>query len=372
MNVTAAPSDSEPLRVAVVGAGQIARFAHLHAVRNLGAELALVAAVDADERVAATFATTSGAGAVYADVPTMLDAVRPDLVLVCTPPAWHADVVVAAVRAGAWAFCEKPPVASLAELDRVAAAEAQGGGRAEFVFQWRTGSATDHVRRLIADHALGRPLLAMVSTTWYRDAAYYEAPWRGRWATEIGGATTGQGIHAIDLLLSLLGPWRTVTAVAGTLDRAIEVEDTSMAIVRFESGALASVVTSVLCPREDSAVRIDLQDATIELRQSHADAGNGWTLVPRPGLGDDRLAAAGPIPHDVPSSHVTQLRRLVDDLRAGLAPATGVEQVRPTVELLAALYKSAATGRPVRAGEIGPDDPFYASMHGGRGTVSTG
>ncbi|TDE09889.1 Gfo/Idh/MocA family protein [Jiangella asiatica] len=362
---------SQPLRVAVVGTGQIARFAHLPAVRSVGAQLELVAAVDVDESVAKEFATSFGAGAAFTDVATMLDAVRPDLVLVCTPPAWHAEVVVATVRAGAWAFCEKPPTASLAELDRIAAAEAAGGGRAEFVFQWRTGSAAEHVRRLIADGTLGRALVAMVSTTWYRDAAYYEAPWRGRWETEIGGATAGQGIHAIDLLLSLLGPWRTVTAVADTLERAIEVEDTSMAIVRFESGALASLVTSVLCPREDSAVRIDLQDATVELRQ-HSGDGSGWTVVPRPGLGDDRLAAAGPVPHDVPASHGSQLRRLVDDLRAGRAPATGVGQVRPTVELLAALYKSAASGRPVRAGEIGPDDPYYASMHGGRGTVSTG
>lgn len=362
---------SGPVRLAVVGTGMVARLAHINSVRALGERAELVAAVDVDEASATDFATTFGAGAAFTSVDAMLDTARPDIVLVCTPPAWHAEVVVAALGAGAWTFCEKPPTASLAELDRIAETEsAEGAGRAEFVFQWRSGSAVAHLRRLIDDDVLGKPLVGTASTTWYRDHAYYDVPWRGRWNTEIGGATAGHGIHIIDLLLSLMGPWTTVTGVAGTLDRDMEVEDTSMAIVEFSSGAMASLVTSVLCPREESLVRLDLQGGTLKLHHDYGVAPSGWSLTPRPGLSDDVLAAALPIPDDAPASHLTQLANLVDAFERGERPPTGVDQVRPTMELLAALYKSSSTGRPVKAGQIGLGDPFYDSMHGGRGTAS--
>jgi predicted dehydrogenase len=50
---------------------------------------------------------------------------------------------------------------------------------------------------------------------WYRDQAYFDVPWRGRWSAEGGGPTMGHGSHQIDPLLALLGEWIEVRAMAG-------------------------------------------------------------------------------------------------------------------------------------------------------------
>jgi hypothetical protein len=68
---------------------------------------------------------------------------------------------------------------------------------------------------------------------------------------------------------------------------------------------------------------------------------------------------------DAPSSHFEQLRELVASMRAGERPRSSGADGRTSLELIAALYKSAFTDTTVRAGEIGPGDPFYSAMHGG-------
>ena len=139
---------------------------------------------------------------------------------------------------------------------------------------------------MIERGALGRPLVGTCLTTWYRNAAYYDKPWRGRWDNELGGVTMGHGIHLLDLFLWLFGEWAEVSAMIGTLDRPIQVEDVSVATVRFASGALGSVVNSVLSPREETYLRLDLQRATVEVRTLYSYGNRHWTLTPAPGAED--------------------------------------------------------------------------------------
>ena len=111
----------------------------------------------------------------------------------------------------------------------------------------------------------GLPVVATCHTLWYRDTAYYDVAWRGKWETEGGGPAMGHGIHQMDLLLSLLGPWAEVTAMAGRLARDTATEDVSMAVVRFPDGTLATAASSAISPRQTSSVRVDTERATLEL-----------------------------------------------------------------------------------------------------------
>jgi predicted dehydrogenase len=95
-----------PVRVAVVGCGQIAD-AHLQAARRTG--LAQIAAVcdrsaDLARQAAVRFAVPSW----DTDVDRMLDRTRPDLVHVATPPATHRHLLERSVEAGAHVYVEKP------------------------------------------------------------------------------------------------------------------------------------------------------------------------------------------------------------------------------------------------------------------------
>ena len=353
-------------RAVLVGTGSIGE-AHVRAVEATQGRVTLDAAVDIDVQRVEAFAKQHHIPRHFTDYATMLAAVKPDIVLVATPPSSHADMCIAAMEAGAWAMCEKPLCGSLAELDRIEAAEKRTGAFTSCIFQMRFGAVTGHLRRLSDAGHLGRPLVGVCNTLWYRDAAYYAVPWRGRWDTELGGPTMGLGIHAMDHFLHLMGPWTEVRAVVRTLDRAIEVEDVSLALVTFANGAVGSIVNSALSPRQETYIRLDYQRATVELTHLYSYTRDNWKLTPVPPAQDDGLLQAWhSFPPDVGSTHGAQLNAFVADMDAGRRPLTSGDQARLTLELLTAIYKSGFTGEIVTRGSIKPGDPFYTALHGHR------
>ena len=353
-------------RAVLVGTGGIGD-AHVRAVADTHGRVSLVAACDIDAARARAFCDKHRIPASYTDYAAMLQAERPDIVLIAAPPGLHAGMSIAAMEAGAWVLCEKPLCASLAEFDLIAAAEQRTGRRTASVFQMRFASSNTHVRSLLAAGRLGRPLIAVCNTLWYRDAAYYAVPWRGRWSTELGGPTMSQGIHTMDHLLHLLGDWTEVKAVADTLYHQIEVEDVSMALVKFASGARASIVNSTLCPRQETYLRLDCERATVELTHLYAYQRENWKLTPAdPAHSAELMTAWNDFPPDVGSTHGAQLNALIDNLESDTVPLTSGAEARRTLEFLTALYKSAYTDTTVTRGSIQPGDSFYTALHGGR------
>jgi predicted dehydrogenase len=355
---------TQPIRAAIIGTGGIAK-SHVQAVAAAGGRVELAAAVDIDPDRVDAFAETHSIPRRYTDAAAMLHQEQPSLVFVATPPGTHCDLSVMCLEAGAWVLCEKPLCASLAEMDRIEEAERRTGNYCSSVFQWRFGSGGRHLKRLLDSGELGRPLVCTNLTTWYRTPAYYAVPWRGKWETELGGVTMGHGIHAMDFMLWLLGDWQEVRAMIGTLDREIEVEDVSMVIVRFANGAMASVVNSVLSPREESFLRLDTQKATVELTHLYSYTNAHWRYSIPPGAPYEAdLARWRAIPEDVRSSHSAQLQEFLTSMERNERPPVSGPGVRGTIEYLTSLYKSAMTGQPVRRGSITPDDPFYHRMCG--------
>ena len=364
------PASSGPgrrARVAIIGTGGIADIAHMPALRAQAHRVEIVAAVDTDPDRLKAFAARHSIPAARATVEEMLERDRPDLVHLCTPPSTHADHAVRCLEAGSWVWIEKPPARSLAEYDRIAAAEREGGPYASVVFQHRFGSAALRLCALARADSLGRPLVAQCVTAWYRPHEYYDVPWRGRWRTEGGGPTMGHGIHQMDLMLAVLGDWAQVRAFAARLDRRVETEDVSAALVTFASGAVATVLNSVLSPREESYLRFDFTDASVELRHLYGYSTADWTLTPAPHLaGDpDRFAAWADSGADTPSSHSAQLPHLLDAWQRGTRPPLSGAEGRATLELVTAIYRSALTGETVRREQLTADDPFYHHLHGG-------
>lgn len=358
---------SQTYRAVLVGTGSVAE-SHARAIEETRGRVRLVSAVDIDPERLRTFCSRHQIPAARTDYLAAWQTDRPDLALIAAPPALHAAMSISAMEAGAWVLCEKPLCASLAEFDRIAEAERRTGRYTACVFQQRFASSTAHLRRLAAEGLLGRPLVAICHTLWYRDSNYYAVPWRGKWATELGGPTMGLGIHAMDHLLHLLGDWAEVRATAATLDRDVEVEDVSMAIVRFENGAHASIVNSALSPRQETCIRLDYQRATVELTHLYGYTRDNWRLTPAPTAVDEGNALAQAwqhFPPDTGSTHAAQLAAFIADLDANRRPLTSGDDARRTLELLTALYKSAFTGRPVARGSIKPGDPFYTALHGG-------
>ncbi|MET9633332.1 Gfo/Idh/MocA family oxidoreductase [Lentzea sp. NPDC006480] len=349
-------------RVAIVGTGAIAS-AHAEALRAAGDRVELVAVVDVDEQRAREFAQEWDVPRVHSRPAALLDTEDLDVVHICTPPRAHVPLALECLAADVNVLVEKPPALSLSEIDTLIAAERVSAGRVATVFQHRFGPAAIRLRRMVAEGVLGRSFVAKCDTLWYRGDAYFDVPWRGSWDSEGGGPTMGHGIHQFDLLLSVLGPWQEIRAVAARQARDVATEDVSMALVTFADGTVASVINSVLSPRETSELRFDFERATVEVEHLYGYTDAHWTVTPAPGH-DEVVALWREERSGMVSGHRCQLTAFLDALDSGETPPVTLADTRNTMEFIAALYASAFTGTVVKAGQIGPDSPFYATMEG--------
>lgn len=351
-------------RIAIVGTGGIAT-SHARAITAMGDRVELVGAVDVDLDRAKEFAAKWEIPAVYPSLTELLAAGGVDLIHLCTPPSSHVPLAVESLVAGVNVFMEKPPTLSLDELDTLLEAESASTAQVVCVFQHRFGSGAVRLRRLMEEGVLGRPLVALCNTVWFRDDAYFSVPWRGTFEVEGGGPTMGHGIHQYDLLLSIFGPWQKVTALAARQARPTQTEDVSMAMVTFENGAVASIVNSLVSPRQASQLRFDYENATVELEHLYGYQNPDWTVTPADGHSAISDAWSADLP-DIASGHTAQLAAVLDALTAGAPAPVTLAEARNTVELAAAIYASAFTDRPIHRGEL-TRGSTYAERMGGPG-----
>lgn len=351
------------ITVAIIGTGTIARI-HAEALQALTGQAEIVAAADIVPDRLKDFCSDFGVPAGHASLAGLLAAGQPDLVHVCTPPGSHAELARRCLRAGSSVLVEKPPSLSLAELADMTAAQGASGPWFATVFQHRFGSGAQRLRSMMRSGVLGRPLLAVCHTTWFRGQEYFDVPWRGRWDTEGGGPTMGHGIHQMDLLGYILGDWTEISAVARRQARRMDTEDLSAAHVTFASGAVASVINSVLSPRQESYLRFDFERATVELSHLYGYGDEDWQITPAEGYENEVKPAWEAGPKGERSSHRAQFATVLTCLRDGSPPPVTPDQAQRTMTLVAGIYASAFLRQPVRPGDLGPDSPFYQRMNG--------
>jgi predicted dehydrogenase len=337
---------SRQFRVGVIGAGIGA--AHVEAYCTNAALYQVAVVCDLDVARAAKVAGSAGAS-----VETSYDAVLRrddiDLIDICLPPSLHAAAIEQALRAGRHALCEKPLVGSLREVERIQQLAASAGRAVVPVYQYRYGNGIARLRRLIAAGVTGKPLVASIETHWNRLPAYYEVPWRGRKATELGGAIISHAIHAHDLLTFTLGPVRRVFARLATRVNPIETEDCAAIVLEMASGAVVTSSATLGAAEEVSKFRFCFADLTAENpgKSPYRPAEGEWRFIPRGSRRQTEIDAAlrGFVPRQ------ESFAGLVEALHAALDgtaawPLT-LQDAYQSLELISAIYYSAATGTAV-------------------------
>jgi predicted dehydrogenase len=283
-----------------------------------------------------------------------------DIVDICTPAAFHEEQIVAALAAGKEVVCEKPLVCSLAEADRIIAAEKEAAGHVMPIFQYRFGDGVQKAKRIIDLGIAGKPYLATAETAWKRTAAYYEMPWRGLRASEPGGVLLMHAIHCHDLMTWLLGPVASAFAHIKTRVNPIEVEDCAVASLTMHSGALASLAATLGSHREISRLRLCFEHVTFE--SSHAPYSPGddpWQISASSPKFENRIAEALADWRPVAPRYEGQFDAYNAALSTGAPLPVTLADARTSLELITALYHSAATGTFVTL-PITEDHPSYA------------
>jgi len=336
----------------IVGAGVISAT-HAQAIASLpGGRLVAVTDVEPDRAKSLAAAHDC---AVEPDLDALLARGDVDVVCVCVPSGLHADVGIRAAAAGKHLVIEKPLDVSLEAADRLIEATDQAGVVLTVISQHRFDRGLIELRRLLDDGALGRLVLGEASTKWYRSQAYYDSSaWRGTWALD-GGSLMNQGIHYADLLLWSMGPVAEVTALFSTQTHQIEAEDAALAVVRFESGALGTIVTSTaVFPGFAQRLEISGTDGTVVIEDGEITrcelSGDGAEPGQHSrGTEERRAPSAAANPTDLTvASHAAQLCDLLDALDEGRAPSVTGADGRAALEVVCGVYESARDGRTVR------------------------
>jgi predicted dehydrogenase len=338
--------EETPIRVAVVGLG-IGR-AHVLAFKDVRHRYRVTTVCDLDaDRATEVAGWLRGVRAV-----TELDEVLADdeldVVDLCTPPHLHRAQVEAVLRAGHDAFCEKPLVGSVDEVDQLAAIAAETGRTVMPILQYRFGHGIQKLKQVVDLGLAGRAYVANVDVAWLRGADYYDVPWRGRWATELGGALLSHAVHALDMLLLVLGPPAAVFARTATLVNDIEVEDSAAITLRFPSGALAVMSVTLGSRAEISRHRFTFEHLSAESgTEPYANGSEPWVFTAASGEGADVLAEALARPIDAREDYAGQFERYAE-ARAGGGPLpVSLDDARTLLEVVTAVYASARSGREV-------------------------
>lgn len=284
-----------------------------------------------------------------------------DIVDICTPPGIHGRLILAALAAGKHVVCEKPLVGSLAECDAVIAAEKNARGRLMPIFQYRYGDGVQKAKRIIESGLAGKPYVATAETHWIRTPEYYAVPWRGKWATELGGVLMTQSIHLHDMLTYLMGPIAGLFGRIATRVNDIEVEDCVSASLLMANGALATISATLGSVEQISRLRLAFENVLIESNHDPYSPGRDpWKIIPAsPEVGariDALLADWTP----VPVRFETQMKLFHQALVGGGPLPVTTEDARRALELVTAFYESAETGREIRF-PVGPTSAKYQS-----------
>jgi len=333
----------------IIGAGVIATT-HAEAIARVpGARLAAVTDTSLDS--AKRLADLSGCAA-EPDIDALLARDDVDIVTVCVPSGLHAEVGVAAAAAGKHLIVEKPIDVTLESADRLIGAARAAGVKLTVISQHRFDPGVVELRRLIDDGALGALLLGEASTKWYRSQAYYDSgTWRGTWALD-GGSLMNQGVHYVDLLLACMGPVAEVTAITATQTHQIEVEDVALALLRFRSGAVGTIVSSTsVYPGLAQRLEISGSHGTVVIEDgeiiSRGLAGEPAEAQAANGRPDSQPAGAS-TPEIGISSHVAQIAGFVDAIEHGREPSPTAQDGRAAMEVVLAVYESARERRTIQ------------------------
>lgn len=363
------------IKTGVIGAGKVGQF-HANAyAASPHSEFAGVC--DFLPERAEAFAKKYGIKA-YTSIEDMAkDGIQ--AVSICTPHPIHRDAAVRAARAGMHVIIEKPLASSLEDCDAIIAAARESGVTGATVCQRRYFAPCRRIRKAIDEGKIGTPILGQINMFGWRSMEYYASdPWRGTWDGEGGGVLVNQAPHQLDLLLWYMGEIDELYGAWATLNHPeLEVDDTALALIRFKSGALGSIIVSnSVNPALYGKVHIfGSNGASVGVQTDGGQmfiAGMSsiteppvldlWTVPGEEGklneyIREDSEYFLG-LENSTEYFHLLEIDDFLTCILEGREPLITLEDGRRTVELFTAIYRSNRDRRPVRfplAAENGDD-----------------
>lgn len=339
---------------AIVGTGAIA---HIHAQAIAAIDSAVLLSVYSRTKEKAIDFAQQYNCTVFDSLQELLLSEELDIVCICTPSGAHLQPALQAIEAGKHCLIEKPLEVNLEKCDLINQRANEKGVKLAVVFPTRFYPVSQLIKETLDSKRFGQLVLGSAYVKWNRSEAYYaSAEWRGTWALDGGGVLMNQGIHSVDMLQWYMGPVDSVHALTANLrHRAIEVEDTLVAMVKFKNGALGTIeCTTAGYPGSLKRLEIVGTRGTAVLEENNLLT---WEFK-QAEIEDERIRecysgkiSKGGVAEPMDIDYFGHYQQMIDFIAAideNKRPLIDGEEGRKSVAIIRAIYESAASGKEVK------------------------
>lgn len=338
------------LRFALVGCGSIAKK-HAHVLHNYLDDAEIAGFVDVSQARADEFSAKYGAPG-FTTVDDMMRAVGEsvDVISVLTPSGAHCQNVLELVKYERPLVVEKPLALRLEDADRMIEACDAHGVRMFVVHQNRYNPPILKAREALEQGRFGKLVMGTVRLRWTRDQKYYDSEsWRGTWQHD-GGVFMNQAVHHIDMLTWFFGNVDTLRSMATTRLVKIEAEDTGVAVLRFNSGALGVLeATTATRPKDlEGSISILGEKGSVVIGGFFMNELVTWQFADKHPMDDEVFATHGKNPTEFGANLGEYLRGVITSLQTKKAALVDGLEGRKSLELITAIYESIETNTDVQ------------------------
>ena len=341
------------MRYALIGCGRISPN-HVMAAKNNNLEICALCDIvkeNAEDKMVKF--ELSPDIPIYTDYHEMLEKEKPELVAIATESGEHAQIALDCINEGCNVIIEKPIALSLEDADKVIALADAKHVKVCANHQNRFNKSILKIRDAVEKDRFGRMFYGTAHIRWSRDYEYYNrAKWRGTWEQD-GGALMNQCIHNIDLLRWMMGD--DIDEVVGMTDRLnhdyIDAEDLGIALVKFSNGGYGIIegTTDIYPKNLEETLYLFGEKGTVKAGGTSVNRIEEWRFSD---MLDDPNDVKSQFREDPPNvygfGHTPLYADVIDAINNDRQPYVDARAGRRALELVLAIYKSAAEGVPIK------------------------
>ena len=341
------------MRYALIGCGRISPN---HIMAAKGNDLEIVALCDiVEENIDDKITKFELPNSVhrYTDYKEMIKKEKPDLVAIATESGKHAKIALDCIEADCNLIIEKPIALSLSDADAIIERAEEKGVKVCACHQNRFNKSIQKIREAVEKKRFGKMFYGTAHIRWNRGYEYYSrAKWRGTWEQD-GGALMNQCIHNIDLLRWMMGD--EVLEVVGMTDKLnhdyIEAEDLGIAIIKFANGSYGIVEgTTDIYPRNlEETLYLFGEKGTVKAGGTSVNIIEEWRFSDLLDDPEDIMAKYHENPPNIYGyGHTPLYADVIEAIQNDRTPYVDAKAGKRALELVLAIYKSAAEGKSVK------------------------
>ncbi len=342
------------MRYALIGCGRIA-VNHIKAAVNNNLDIVAVCDV-VPEKMEALLQKQKmekiASIARYTDYRQMIEETKPDFVSIATESGKHADIALWCIDHCVHVIIEKPMAMNMKDANEIIRQAKERKVKVAACHQNRFNIAVQKMRQALEQGRFGRLSHGAVHVRWNRNKDYYDqASWRGTWAQD-GGALMNQCIHGIDLLRWMMGD-EVDTVYAETRRQFhdyLECEDLGMAVVTFKNGAIATIegTTNVYPKNLEETLYLFGEHGTVKLGGTSTNNIDVWDFAEETEADRANKGLKEVTSNVYGNGHTSLFADMMESIRDDRRPYVDAVAGRNAVEMILAIYQSAAEGKPVK------------------------